>query len=66
MKLYADETVRYGRIVEVLSIGAENNLKMVLATQPVSNPRSHAADPADTATDPATVTETLPATDNVQ
>lgn len=32
--LYADETVPYGRIVEILNIGAENNLKMVLATKP--------------------------------
>lgn len=40
--LYADESVKYGRIVEVLSIGAEHNLKMVLATRPVSNPRSSA------------------------
>ena len=39
--LYADETVRYGRysrIVEVLSVGAEHNLKMVLATKPVASP----------------------------
>lgn len=39
--LYADEAVRYGRIVEVLSIGAEHNLKIVLATKPQS--RRHAA-----------------------
>ncbi len=31
--LYADESVPYGRIVEILNIGAENNLKMVLATK---------------------------------
>lgn len=36
--LYADQAVKYGKIVEVLTIGAENNLKMVLATQPVSRP----------------------------
>lgn len=36
--LYADEAVKYGRIVEVLSLGAENNLKIVLATKPVSKP----------------------------
>lgn len=41
--LYADESVEYGRIVEVLSIGAEHNLKMVLATRPVSKPRSLSA-----------------------
>lgn len=32
--LYADESVPYGDIVKVLNIGAENNLKMVLATRP--------------------------------
>lgn len=36
--LYADEKVPYGRSVEVLNAGASNNLKMVLATKPVSNP----------------------------
>ena len=36
--LYADEKVPYGSIVEVLNAGASNNLKMVLATKPVSNP----------------------------
>ncbi len=34
--LYADETVPYGKIVEVLNASATNNLKMVLATKPVS------------------------------
>lgn len=34
--LYADRDVPYGRIVEVLGIGTENNLKIVLATNPVS------------------------------
>ncbi|MDE6080994.1 MAG: biopolymer transporter ExbD [Muribaculaceae bacterium] len=32
--LYADEEVPYGKIVEILNIGAEGNLKMVLATKP--------------------------------
>lgn len=36
--LYADEKVPYGKIVEVLSLGASNNLKMVLATKPVASP----------------------------
>lgn len=36
--LYADRDVPYGRIVEVLGIGTENNLKIVLATNPVSAP----------------------------
>lgn len=33
--LYADETVPYGRIVEILDMTARHNLKMVLATKPV-------------------------------
>lgn len=32
--VYADESVNYGKLVEVLNIGAENGLKMVLATKP--------------------------------
>lgn len=35
--LYADETVPYGSIVELLNIGAEINVKIVLATQPSTN-----------------------------
>lgn len=40
--LYADETVPYGRIVEVINAGASNNLKMVLATRPVATSGSAA------------------------
>ena len=32
--LYADKEVPYGKVVEILNIGAEHNLKMVLATKP--------------------------------
>ena len=32
--VYAAEDVTYGRLVEVLDLGARNNLKMVLATKP--------------------------------
>lgn len=32
--VYADSEVSYGKIVEVLNLGAGNNLKMVLATKP--------------------------------
>lgn len=38
--IYADEEVPYGKIVEVLNMGAANGLKMVLATKPVSNPKA--------------------------
>jgi len=34
--LYADESVPYGKIVEVLDMTARHNLKMVLATKPAS------------------------------
>lgn len=50
--LYADREVPYGRIVEVLGIGTENNLKIVLATNPVESapvthvPRTNVADVA--------------------
>lgn len=32
--IYADESVTYKRLVEVLDLGARNGLKMVLATKP--------------------------------
>lgn len=32
--IYADQAVRYGRIVDVLNVGASNGIKMVLATRP--------------------------------
>lgn len=32
--VYADEEVPYGKLVEVLDLGARHNLKMVLATKP--------------------------------
>ncbi len=32
--VFADTEVTYGKLVEVLDIGASNNLKMVLATRP--------------------------------
>lgn len=43
--LYADETVPYGRIVEVLNAGASHNLKMVLATKSVNTPSQNASSP---------------------
>lgn len=32
--IYADESINYGKLVEVLNLGAEGGLKMVLATKP--------------------------------
>lgn len=43
--IYADEEVPYGKIVEVLDMGARNNLKMVLATKPTQTTPSVAANP---------------------
>ena len=34
--VYADSAVHYGRVVQVLNIGAANSVKMVLATQPTA------------------------------
>ena len=48
--LYADETVPYGRIVELLKLGAEINVKIVLATKPSANPAPLAQDAASEAT----------------
>lgn len=38
--VYADAEVAYGKVVEVLNIGADNSIKMVLATKP-SAPTQH-------------------------
>ena len=46
--LYADEAVPYGNIVEVLNAGASHNLKMVLATKPVSSQKLGLQAPATT------------------
>ena len=35
--LYGDAEVSYGRVVDVLNVGAEKNLRMVLATTPRTN-----------------------------
>ncbi len=32
--IYADESINYGKLVEVLNLGADTGLKMVLATKP--------------------------------
>ncbi len=40
--VYADVEVAYGKVVEVLNLGAENSLKMVLATRPTSVQRPSA------------------------
>ena len=43
--VYADAEVPYGKVVEVLNIGAENSIKMVLATKP-SSPQPAATAPS--------------------
>ena len=47
--VYADETVSYGRLIEVLDLGARNNLNMVLATKPA--PASATPQPSTSETD---------------
>lgn len=42
--VYADAEVPYGKVVEVLNIGADNSYKMVLATKP-SKPRATTSTP---------------------
>jgi len=37
--IYADTEVAYGKIVRLLNLGAENSIKMVLATQPARKPQ---------------------------
>lgn len=34
--VYADAEVQYGKVVELLNLGASNSIKMVLATKPTS------------------------------
>lgn len=58
--LYADREVPYGRIVEVLNVGSENNLKIVLATNPVET-SAPAPAPDASAGNPAQSAAALPA-----
>ena len=44
--VYADEAVAYGKVVEVLNLGAANSLKMVLATRAAATPVTADANPA--------------------
>lgn len=41
--VYADEEVPYGKVIEVLDLGATSNLKMVLATKPAPTKLKEAA-----------------------
>ena len=46
--LYADEEVPYGKVIEILNLAAQNNLKMVLATKPAPTSATHVAQQAST------------------
>lgn len=46
--LYADEEVPYGKVIEILNLAAQNNLKMVLATKPVPTSATPVAQQAST------------------
>lgn len=43
--VYADAEVAYGKVVELLNIGADNAIKMVLATKPASPAPDKAPEP---------------------
>ena len=54
--VYGDVDVPYGRVIEVLNLGAQNDLKMVLATTPIDKTapaEATASAPATTAPVPA-------------
>lgn len=42
--VYADAEVAYGKVVDILNIGAENSIKMVLATRPASPDKAATAE----------------------
>ncbi len=54
--VYADSAVAYGKVVEVLNLGAANSLKMVLATRPSQNAVVEAVAESEITTNPV-VTE---------
>lgn len=45
--VYADVEVPYGKVVEVLNLGAANSMKMVLATRPLTENRPAAQNQED-------------------
>ncbi len=45
--VYADVEVQYGKVVEVLNLGAANDLKMVLATRPTATTPDTAEKPQE-------------------
>lgn len=45
--VYADNRVAYGKVVEVLNIGARHGLKMVLATKPGASDAQQAPQPTE-------------------
>lgn len=49
--VYADTDVPYGKVVEVLNLGAANSLKMVLATKPTAGSEQPADATADAQTE---------------
>ena len=51
--VYGDVDVPYGRVIEVLNLGAQNDLKMVLATTPIdkSVPAPQSASPTTAQTE---------------
>lgn len=58
--VYADENITYGRLVQVLDMGASNGVKMVLATKPA--PESVKPDGTPAAATPVQPAQPAPAT----
>lgn len=52
--VYGDAEVPYGTVIDILNIGAENNIKMVLATTPRQTPTTAIADTEGPVADNAT------------
>jgi biopolymer transport protein ExbD len=48
--VYGDASAQYGRIIDVLNLGAENDLKMVLATTPRPMPKTSTASSTENST----------------
>lgn len=60
--VYGDKDVPYGSVIEILNLGADNNLKMVLATTPRTAPAPETT--TETATTESTVSALTPTAAN--
>lgn len=58
--VYADENITYGKLVQVLDMGAANGVRMVLATKPAPESVKPQQQPQSPAATPASPTTTTP------